>query len=144
MSTEHNKMLVRTLYEEIFSQGDTALIEQLFTEDYVNHDQSGPPGGWPTGKQGFHAVVATYRGAYPDLHFTIEEMLSEGDRVVTRWTARGANTGSLAGMPTTGKAVVVSGMSIERIADDKIAETWANWDQLGMLQQLGVVPTPGG
>ena len=143
MSAEQNKALSRKLYEEIFSQGNTALIEQIFAVDYVNHDTSGPPGGWPHGPQGFHAVSGAYRGAFPDLQFTIEALVAEGDRVVTRWAARGTNSGSFAGMPPTGKAVVVSGISIERIADGKIAESWVNFDQMGMLQQLGVIPTPG-
>jgi steroid delta-isomerase-like uncharacterized protein len=143
MSAEQNKMLLRTLYGDIFSKGDTALIEQTFAEDYVNHDVSGPPGGWPHGRMGFYAVTAAYRGAFPDLQFTIEEQIAEGDRVATRWVASGTNTGSLAGMPPTGKSVAVGGISIERIVNGQVAETWVNFDQLGMLQQLGVIPTPG-
>jgi steroid delta-isomerase-like uncharacterized protein len=143
MPTEQNKALARKLYLDIFSKGNTALIDQIFAADYVNHDTSGPLEGWPRGAQGFHAVAGTYRGAFPDLQFTIEEVVAEGDRVVTRWTARGTNTGSLAGMPPTGKSAAVSGISIERIANGKIAESWVNFDQLGMLQQLGVIPAPG-
>ena len=143
MSTEQNKALSRKLYEEIFSKGNTALIEQMFDAAYVNHDNSGPPGGWPLGPQGFHAVVATYRGALPDLQMTIEDQVAEGDRVVTRWSGRATNSGSLAGMPPTGKSVVISGISIERFANGKIAESWVNFDQMGMLQQLGVIPVSG-
>lgn len=143
MSNNANKALSRKLYEDIMSQGNTVLIEQIFTDDYVNHDTSGPPGGWPRGPQGFYAVTGAYRGAFPDLHFTIEAQVAEGNRVVTRWSASGTNTGSLGGMPPTGKSVVVSGISIERVADGKIAESWVNFDQLGMLQQLGVIPMPG-
>ena len=143
MSSEGNKALSRKLYEDIMSQGTTALIEQIFTDDYVNHDTSGPPGGWPRGPQGFYAVTGAYRGAFPDLNFIIEGQVAEGDRVVTRWSARGTNTGSLAGMPPTGKSVAVSGISIERIAGGQIAESWVNFDQMGMLQQMGVIPTPG-
>lgn len=143
MSTEQNKALSRRSYEDIFSKGNTALIDQMYDDNYMNHDASGPPGGWPRGPQGFHGVVATYRGAFPNLQFTVEELVAEGDKVVTRWTARGTNTGSLMGMPPTGKAVVISGISIERITNGKIAESWVNFDQLGMLQQLGVIPAPG-
>ncbi len=143
MSGEENKALSRKLYDDIMSQGNIALIEEIFSDDYVNHDTSGPPGGWPHGRQGFYAVTGAYRGAFPDLHFTIEAQVAEGDRIVTRWTAGGTNTGSLGGMPPTGRAVVVSGISIERIADGKVAESWVNFDQMGMLQQLGVIPTPG-
>ncbi len=143
MSSEQNKELSRQLYEEIFSKGNTALIDQIFAADYVNHDTSGPPGGWPRGPQGFHAVVATYRGAFSGLQFTIEDQVAEGDRVVTRWTSRATNSGSLAGMPPTGKSVVITGISIERFAHGKIAESWVNFDQMGMMQQLGVIPVPG-
>ena len=143
MSTQENKTLARQLYEDIFSQGKMALIDEIFDTDYVNHDTSGPPEGWPRGKQGFHAVAGSYRTAIPDITFTIEEQVAEADRVVTRWTARGTNTGSLAGLPPTGKTAVVRGMSIERIAGGKIAESWVNFDQFGMLQQLGIIPSQG-
>ncbi len=99
--------------------------------------------GWPRGPEGAKAVVATYRGAFPDVHFTIEDQIVEGDKVVTRWTGQGTNTGSLFGMPPTGKPATVTGIQIDRIAGDKIAKTWVNFDALGMMQQLGVIPSMG-
>ena len=142
MSAEYNKAIVRRWYQEIFAQGNLALSDEICAADYLNHDPSAPPGGWPRGPEGTKAIVATYRGAFPDVQFTIEDQVAEGDKVVTRWTGRGTHTGPLMGMPPTGKSMTVTGISIERIADGKIAETWVNFDALGMLQQLGVAPVP--
>jgi predicted ester cyclase len=84
-----------------------------------------------------------YRAAYPDLLITVDDLIAEGNKVVGRWTARGTNTGPLMGMPPTGKQATVMGISILAIADGKVTDQWFNWDTLGMLQQLGVIPTPG-
>jgi predicted ester cyclase len=84
-----------------------------------------------------------FKSAFPDLHFTIEDTLVEGDKIVWRWSSTGTNTGSMMGMPSTNKKATITGIEIYRIANGKIAERWGNFDQLGMLQQLGVVPMPG-
>ena len=83
-----------------------------------------------------------YRNAFPDLHFTIDEQIAEGDKVVTRWTAHGTNKGELLGMPATDKSTTVTGIAVDRIANGKIAESWGIFDQFGMMQQLGVIPMP--
>jgi steroid delta-isomerase-like uncharacterized protein len=143
MSSEANKSIVRRWYEEVFSQGNFDLIPQLFSADWVNHDPSGPPGGWPVGLEGATVVAGAYRTAFPDIKITIDDQVAEGDRVVTRWTTRGTNTGSLMGMPATGRPATITGISIERIAGGKIAETWVNFDGMGMMMQLGMIPAPG-
>jgi steroid delta-isomerase-like uncharacterized protein len=143
MSAEQNKAIARRWLKDGFEKGNLALANEVFAADYIGHDPNSPPGGWPRGPEGGKAVAATYRGAFPDLQFTIEEEITEGDMVVTRWTARGTNTGELMGMPPTGKKATVAGIDINRIANGKIAETWTNFDALGMLLQLGVIPTPG-
>jgi steroid delta-isomerase-like uncharacterized protein len=143
MSAEANKAIVRRFYEEIFSQGKLELAAELFTADYVNHDSGSPPGGWPHGPEGIHTVVGMYRSAFPDTQFTIDDQIAEGDRVVTRWSARGTNNGSLMGMPPSGRPISITGISIERFVDGKMAETWVNFDALGMMQQIGVIPAPG-
>jgi len=84
-----------------------------------------------------------YRTAFPDVHFTIEDQIAEGDRVVTRWTARGTHQGPLVGIPPTSKQVTMSGIAIYRLVDGKIVEQWGVNDMLGLLQQLGVVPILG-
>jgi len=143
MSTEQNKTIVRRYYLEVFDKGNLALANEIIDARYINHGTDAPPGGWPRGPEGTRAIVTTYRGAFPDLRYTIEDQSAEGDKVVTRWTAHGTNTGSLMGMPPTNKPAVVTGISIEQIANGKITETWINFDALGMMQQLGVIPTPG-
>jgi steroid delta-isomerase-like uncharacterized protein len=95
------------------------------------------------GVEGEKQTVAMYRTVFPDLRFTMEEVIGEGDRAVVRWTARGTHRGALMGVAPTGKHMVITGISILRVAHGKIAEHRLNWDTLGMLQQLGVVPPTG-
>jgi predicted ester cyclase len=84
-----------------------------------------------------------YHEAFPDIHVTIEDLIAEGDKVVARWTGGGTNTGEMMGMPPTGKAFKVTGVNTFRISGGKVVDTWVNFDTLGMMQQLGIVPTPG-
>src|SRR4051794_11805920 len=121
MSAETDKAIVRRFYDEMFSQENLSVVDELFAADYTNHDVSGPPGGWPRGTAGATMSVGAYRAGFPDLKFTIDDQVAEDDRVVTRWTARGTNTGSLMGMPPSGKPATVTGISIERVAGGKIA-----------------------
>lgn len=143
MSTDQNKAIVARWFYDVFSKGKLDVADQIFDTNYQSHDAGGPPGGWPRGPQGAKAVASTYRAAFPDLDYTIDDQVVEGDKIVTRWTARGTNTGSLMGAPPTSRPVVVTGISIERLANGKIVETWVNFDGLGMLQQLGMAPVPG-
>ena len=83
-----------------------------------------------------------YRSAFPDVHMQIEDQIAEGDRVATRWVASGTHEGDLMGINPTGNRVTVAGMTIDRIADGQIAETWDNYDALGMMQQVGAIPSP--
>ena len=142
MSAEQNKATSRRWYLEIFNQNQLAVADEIHTAAYVNHDAYAPPGGFGQGPQATKNVVALYRTAFPDVQFTIEEQIADGEKVATRWAATGTNTGSLNGMPPTGKRIIISGISIERYEHGKIAESWVNWDFMGMLQQLGVIPTP--
>jgi steroid delta-isomerase-like uncharacterized protein len=88
-------------------------------------------------------LVTVYRNAFPDVHFTIDEQIAEGDKVVTRWTGHGTHKGELAGIPATGKSATVTGMGVDRIVNGKIVESWGIFDQFGMMQQLGVIPAAG-
>ncbi len=139
MSTEENKALSRRLIEEVWNQGNLAVIDELTAPNYVDHDPTGPI----QGPEGMKQFVSMYLTAYPDTHFTIEDQIAEGDRVVTRWTARGTHKGPLMGIPPTGKQVTVAGISIDRVVNGKLVEDWSSYDALGMMQQLGVVPAPG-
>lgn len=137
---EESKAVVRKFLEEVFGGGDLELIEELFAPDYVLHDPVLPEE--VRGQEGMRGYVSMYRGAYPDTAFTIEDQISDGDEVVTRWTGQGTHEGELMGVPPTGNRVTVTGIEVDRIVDGKIGETWVVYDALGMMQQLGVVPGP--
>ncbi len=139
---EANKQLSRRVAEEAFSRGNMEVIDELIAEDFVNHDPTSPP-GLPPGREGVKELVRFYRGAFPDTQLIIDDQIAEGDKVVTRYTARGTHQGDFAGIPPTGRQVTGTGITIDRIEGGKIVETWTHWDNLGLLQQLGVVPAMG-
>lgn len=141
MSTETNKAIIRRFFEEAFGKGNLAVVDEIVAPDQVN----GGPGAlpeMPSGPEGSKMLITTYRSAFPDLHFTIDEQIAEGNTVVTRWTAHGTHNGELAGIPATGKRTTVVGLGVDRIENGKIVESWGLFDQFGMLQQLGVIPAP--
>ncbi len=138
MSTEDNKALVRRGYEAL-NQRNWAAFEELVTPDLVLHNASMTIQGFEAYKQ----FVSMYFTAFPDLRFTIEDMIAEGDTVVARQTARGTHQGELMGIPPTGKQVSTTGINILRFANGKGVEEWFNGDDLGLMQQLGVIPTMG-
>ncbi len=138
MSAESNKALSRRLLEEAFNAGNIDVVDELVATDVVNHDAALPQ---PTvGPDATKASIQAYRAAFPDLRITIEEQIADDEGVATRWSAKGTQEGELMGMPATGKQATVTGITIDRIVDGRIGESWTNWDTLGMLQQLGVVP----
>jgi steroid delta-isomerase-like uncharacterized protein len=138
MSTEELKAIARRYIEEVWNKGNLALIDELFTPDHINHS---PSAGQMAGPEGLKQLIASFRNAAPDLHFTIDDMIAEGDRVVTRWTARGTHAGELMGVPPTGKQITVTAIVIDRFAGGKFAEHWAGRDDLGLYQQLGLIPS---
>jgi len=137
---DQNKALVREAFLALFNEGHLAAAEKAFAPDFVGHDPSSP--GPVSGPQGVKNMVSTYRSAFPDMHLTIEDQIAEGDKVVTRWSARGTHKGELMGIPPTEKVVTMTGIMTTRIAGGKIEDAWENYDALGMKQQLGVVPGP--
>jgi steroid delta-isomerase-like uncharacterized protein len=137
--SEQNRALVRRTVEEVYNQGNLAVVDELVTSDFVIHSPSGDIHGPAGAKQ----YVAALRGAFPDLHIAIEDQIAEGDRVVTRWRAHGTHTGAFQGMPPTGKQASVTGIDVDRIAAGKVVECWTNVDELGLLRQLGAIATPG-
>jgi steroid delta-isomerase-like uncharacterized protein len=141
MLSETNKTLSRRFFEEVFGKGKLNLLDELIAKDHVNSGPGTLP-GLPAGSEGTKQLVTVYRNAFPDLHFTIDEQIAEGDKVATRWTVQGTHKGELAGIPATGKSSTVTGVTVDRIANGKIAETWGIFDQFGMMQQLGVIPMP--
>ena len=136
MSTEENKAINRRVTEEGWNQGNTALFDEFFAAAFIGHDPFGPVHG----PEGFKQRYATYHTAFPDTHLTIEDQIAEGDKVVTRWTATGTQQGPLMGIVPSGKHVTITGITITRIASGKAVEDWVNFDTLGMLQAIGVIP----
>ena len=141
MLSETNKTLSRRLFEEVWNKGNLAVLNELIANDHVNSGPGTLP-GLPTGPEGAKQFVMIYRNAFPDTHFTIDEQIAEGDKVVTRWTAHGTHQGELLGIPATDKSSTVTGISVDRIMNGKIVESWGIFDQFGMMQQLGVIPMP--
>lgn len=140
MSTEDNRALVRRFVEEVFNRGNLDIVDQLVTPDYVHHDPTTQEFG--SGIEGFKRLISFYHQAFPDIHIALEDQVASGDKVVDRWTGQGTHRGELMGIAPTGRPVTASGISIHRIAGGRIAETWNNYDALGMLRQLGVIPDP--
>lgn len=113
----------------------------MIASNVVNHDQN--PELVVRGPESFKRVAALIRTTFPDIHFAVEDEVAEGDKVVVRWTMRGTHKGEFMGVPGTGKQVTGAGMHFFRVAGAKITEIWVNRDELGMMQQLGVVPPMG-
>ena len=140
MSTEENKAIAKQDVEAI-NAGDFSRLESLVAADAAEH--AAPPNMPPTRDSAIQ-FLTMLRGAFPDLTYTLEDVIAEGDRVVQRTTARGTMQGEFLGMPATGKSAAWGEIHIVRVKDGKIVEHWASVDQLGMLQQLGLAPAPGG
>ena len=139
MSTDVNKASVRRFYDEVFNKKNRAAIDEFIDPNHVDH--AAPP-GTPGGLEGAKQTLTMYLTAFPDLYFTVEDIIAEGDKVVTRLTARGTQQGEFMGIPPTGKKATVKAIDINRIVGGKSIEHWLEMDTLGLMQQLGVVPTP--
>jgi steroid delta-isomerase-like uncharacterized protein len=139
--SEVNKNVVRRLFEEVWNKGNLGVTDELFAPNYAHHDSSTPDVG--RGPESEKKRATLYRTAFPDLRLTIEDIIAEGETVMARWSCRGTHKGDLSGIAPTGKQFAISGISIARIANGKMAEGWVNWDALGLMQQLGVVPELG-
>ena len=122
MSVETNKALLRRYYQEVINQGNLSTIDQLFAPDLV---------------ESFKQAVTMSRTAFPDLHVTIEDQIAEGDRVVTRWTAKGTHKGLFLGVPPTDKLVTVTAIHIHQVTNGRIVKLWEEINLLGVMQQLG-------
>jgi steroid delta-isomerase-like uncharacterized protein len=138
-----NLALVRRFFDEVCNGRRLEVAEELFAAEHRYYDPSIPGvARGPIGIQQNPGPVVPYQSAFSDAHWHVEEMLVEGDTVVTRWYGTGTQDGDLPGIPAAGKQVFVPGMWLQRIEAGKIAESWQVWDTLGMLQQLGVIPVP--
>jgi steroid delta-isomerase-like uncharacterized protein len=136
--SESNKQLVRKAYEEIRSEGQLDLADEIFAAGYVGHDPTAMP---PEvhGPEGFKEQTAEYRRVFPDLAFSLDSVVCEGDEVVVRWTATGTHRDSLSGEQPTGNKVTVTGFGSWEVRDGRIAEHWGCIDLMGLLRQIGAL-----
>lgn len=135
--TEANKAVEHRVFEEIWNQGALEVADEVFAPDAVLH---GLTAGDLAGPAAFKQVVAAYRAAIPDIHWTVDDQIAEGDTVVSRLTGTGTQQGALMGIPPTGLKVTVTAIATVRIADGKVQESWNSWDAAGLMEQLGALP----
>ncbi|MBI4788258.1 MAG: ester cyclase [Chloroflexi bacterium] len=141
MTTEQNKANVKRFVEQILNTGQLDRMGEFFTPDFVDHARTP---GYPPGIEGTKQFFGELRAAFPDFHYTVDDSIADGDKVVQRATGHGTMKGPFQGMPATGKHAMWSEIHTVRYGPSgKILEHWASIDQLGMLQQLGLAPTPG-
>ena len=140
MSSEVNKTQYRRTFEEVFNQGNLALVDELVAPDFLNHEV--PPGMNNRGPESTRQVVRMLRTAFPDLHVVIEELVAEGDTVAGRVTMRGTHLGPFQGIAPTGRSFEQAQMHFVRFRDGKAIEHRAVRDDLGMMQQLGLMAAP--
>ncbi len=140
MSTGDNKASVRKAYQAVNQQNLSSFIDEFIDPNQVDH--SAPP-GLPGGIEGARQFAGMFLTAFPDMHFTVEDMIAEGDKVVARITMSGTQQGAFMGIPPTGKHVTWTAIDINRVAGGKSVEHWMEMDALGLMQQLGVIPAPG-
>ena len=133
MSLERNKLIYRNFVEEVFNNGRLDLLETFLDPSYTNHDA---PPGIPPGIEGVRQIVTMFRAAFPDLKISIEEQIAEGEKVCSRATTRGVHKGSIFGIPPTGKTIVMTGLTMVRIVNDKLMESWVKNDLMGLMNQL--------
>jgi predicted ester cyclase len=141
MSAEENKAVLRREVEELYNHtGNSDVVEEIFSLDYVSHE---PASGEVRGIEGARQFAATFRKAFPDLENTIEDMVAEGEKDVMRFRGSGTHLGETETFgPPTGNRMEITGITIKQVSDGKIVEAWTNFDALGMMQQLGVIAAP--
>jgi predicted ester cyclase len=140
MSTEANKTVLRRIYEEVFNKGNLEAVDDLHAANFAYH---GPGGVELKGRAEAKEYVRAFRAAFPDVRVTTENMVAEGDYVADRTIITGTHRGDFQGIAPTGKRVTVVGNALNRFAGDKQVEVWMEFDTLGLMQQLGVIPPTG-
>lgn len=133
------KQIVKELFEESW-KGNFDVIDKHIAPGYIGHDASEPDA--IRGPGGLREFVQKYLTAFPDGQIIVDDQILEGDKVATRWTGRGTQSGEIAGIAPTGKQVTITGLTISRLEGDMVIEEWTNWDTLGLLIQLGAIPAP--
>ena len=136
MSLEENKAAIREFFEQVWNAGDEAAIERFIAAEAAGNDPD-----FGIGREGFKQQWRNWRQAFPDLHFEVEELVAEGDTVVSRWTLTGTQTGEFLGIAPTGRKIRVAGMSLDHLKDGVLISGFDGWDNLGLRQQLGALPS---
>lgn len=136
-SVEQNKELLRKAVEEVWNKGNFDYMKEMVSDDFVIHFPR--PGEDIRGPENVKKFYAELRNAFPDLSFRILDLVAEENKVVTHWTATGTHKGEFKGIPATGKRVTFNAIDIDKISDGKFVECWTNVDELGLMQQLGVI-----
>lgn len=139
MSAEENKAVIRRYIEEIWSDGKLDAVHEILNETFLFHG----PIREVEGLEVFKQFVAGIHSTFPDINFTVDDLIAEKEKVVVRWTMTGTHTKEFMGIAPTGKHFTVPGTSVARFSGGKMAEIWLYWDRLGLLEQVGAVPTPG-
>jgi steroid delta-isomerase-like uncharacterized protein len=141
MSADENIQLMRRWFQEVWNEGRIETVHELFAPDGVARGQRGAEMEI-RGPEEFIKFVREIRGAFPDINVQVDDVFGAGDKVVLRWSGTMTHTGDALGLPPTGRAVRSQGITIARFADGKVVEGWDSWDQLGMLEQIGVYKQP--
>jgi steroid delta-isomerase-like uncharacterized protein len=127
--------------DEVCNEGKLGTADVLLSAGYLHHDpRDGKAQSW---RPSISGVIAFVRTAFPDLHVLVDDLISEGNELAIRWTASGTHLGATPGIAATGKRAVVTGVTIARFQGELIAEDWTHWDHVGVLKQLGLLPTDG-
>jgi steroid delta-isomerase-like uncharacterized protein len=139
--SEENKAIVRRFsepFEEFWRTGDVDALDEVLAPDFVYHQPMTPPD-----REGFKQTLPMFRAAFPDMRYTIEDMIAEGDKVMDRIAWQATHQGEMMGIPPTGNTVRVTAIHMSRIAEGKIVERWGQPDNLDLMQQIGAIPEPG-
>ncbi len=139
MSAEETKAIVERFWDEIWNKKNLKIVDELLLDNVVIHNF----GAVVEGREAWRQSFTPFFTAFPDLKFTVELTIIEGDRMAVRWAATGTHTGDFRGIAPTGKQINIAGVAIYRVAEGKIVEGWSQPDTLGLLQQIGAIPTPG-
>lgn len=134
MTTDDIKQLARNFFREVWNDRDESAIDR-----YIAAGARGNDPDFGAGREAFRTQWKQWQAAFPDLHFAVEDVIAEGDKVLSRWTLTGTHQAEFMGIPATGRSISVTGMSLDVIEDGMIAEGFDGWDALGLRQQLGVL-----
>jgi len=137
MTSSQNAATVLQMLYAAWNRGDTSVLHTTVAEDHIDHDDNGDD----IGRDHLVQAILAYRAAFPDMRMSFDDQIADGDKVVTRWTANGTHQGQLDAIPATGRLARISGIFIHQLTDGEITESWTSFDRLGLLQQLGVIPS---